>query len=74
MPTYEYECTNCNKIFDIFQKITDKPLDKCPKCHKKIGRLIGGGAGVIFKSPSSKTKPDSCSSPKGECDGCPHAQ
>ncbi len=88
MPTYEYECTNCNKIFDIFQKITDKPLDKCPKCHKKISRLIGGGSGVIFKGPgfyatdyaksktrgsSSKTQPGSCSSPKGGCGGCPHA-
>ena len=73
MPTYEYECTNCNKIFDIFQKMTDKPLDKCPKCHKKISRLIGGGAGVIVKSSSSKTKSGSCPDPKAGCDNCPHA-
>ena len=87
MPTYEYECTNCNKIFDIFQKITDKPLDECPKCHKKISRLIGGGGGLIFKgsgfyatdyakskskSPPPKAKPGSCSTQKGGCDGCPH--
>jgi len=84
MPTYEYECKNCNKVFDIFQKITDKPLDKCPKCHKKISRLIGGGSGIIFKgsgfyatdyrkSENPKSKPSSCSSPKGDCGSCPHA-
>jgi len=63
MPTYEYECANCNKTFDIFQKITDKPLERCPKCHKKISRLIGGGGGVIFKG----------SAPKPGCDNCPHS-
>ncbi len=89
MPTYEYECANCDKTFDIFQKITDKPLDKCPKCHKKISRLIGGGGGVIFKGSgfyatdypkskskdsSSKAKPGSCpATQKGGCGGCPHA-
>lgn len=87
MPTYEYECANCNKIFDIFQKITDPPLGKCPKCHKKISRLIGGGGGVIFKGSgfyatdypktkkaTSKTKPGSCPTSKSGCNGCPHAQ
>jgi len=88
MPTYEYECTNCNKIFDIFQKMTDKPLEKCPKCHKKITRLIGGGSGIIFKGPgfyatdykkssgrssSSKGKTGACSSAKDGCSSCPHA-
>lgn len=83
MPTYEYECKNCNKVFDIFQKITDKPLDKCPKCHKKISRLIGGGSGIIFKGSGfyatdyrkagSKSKVSSCNAPKGDCGSCPHA-
>jgi len=88
MPTYEYECVNCNKIFDIFQKMSDKPLEKCPKCHKKIARLIGGGSGVIFKgsgfyatdyrkpqvkSSPSKAKPGTCPAAKGGCDTCPHA-
>ncbi len=49
MPTYEYECTQCNYIFEAFQKITDKPLKKCPKCGGKLRRLISGGAGLIFK-------------------------
>lgn len=49
MPTYEYECENCKHHFEEFQKMTDKPLQKCPKCGKKVKRLISAGAGFIFK-------------------------
>jgi putative FmdB family regulatory protein len=49
MPTYEYECKRCRKTFDYFQSITAKPLSKCPVCKEKIRRLIGRGAGIIFK-------------------------
>ena len=49
MPTYEYECGSCNYRFEEFQSMTAKALTKCPKCKKKIHRLIGGGAGIIFK-------------------------
>jgi putative FmdB family regulatory protein len=49
MPTYEYECTKCQHHFDEFQKITDKPLTKCPACGGKLRRLISGGSGLIFK-------------------------
>ncbi|UCF71780.1 MAG: zinc ribbon domain-containing protein [candidate division WOR-3 bacterium] len=49
MPTYEYECLNCRKTLEEFQKITDDPLTRCPKCGGKLRRLISGGAGLIFK-------------------------
>lgn len=50
MPTYEYICGNCGCEFEQLQSITAKPLRKCPKCSKnKLKRLIGAGAGVIFK-------------------------
>jgi len=51
MPTYEYQCTKCGVVFDEFQSITAEPLTDCPKCQKKktLKRLIGGGAGIIFK-------------------------
>jgi len=49
MPTYEYECSNCEKVFDLFQSMSDKPITKCPDCGKKVRRLIGNGAGLIFK-------------------------
>ena len=49
MPTYEYECTECKHTFEEFQKIADKPLQRCPKCRGKLRRLISGGVGLIFK-------------------------
>ena len=49
MPTYEYECPKCKNKFDVFQKMSDKPLAKCPKCDAKADRLIISGSGIIFK-------------------------
>lgn len=48
MPTYEYECKNCGR-FDVFQKMSDSKLKKCPQCKDKVKRLIGSGSGIIFK-------------------------
>lgn len=55
MPTYDYECTRCGHKFEVFQSITAKPLRKspepCPECgvQTPVRRLIGTGAGVLFK-------------------------
>jgi putative FmdB family regulatory protein len=50
MPTYSYLCEGCGNEFERFQAITAKPLRMCPKCGKKrLKRLIGTGAGIIFK-------------------------
>jgi putative FmdB family regulatory protein len=50
MPTYEYVCSKCGHKFEKFQSMRDEPLRKCPKCSKAaLKRLVGGGAGLIFK-------------------------
>ena len=49
MPTYEYECRSCGHRFEEFQSITSEPLESCPKCSKKVERLLGTGSGIIFK-------------------------
>lgn len=50
MPTYDYECGGCGRRSEHFQMMSDPPLRKCPKCGKlRLKRLIGAGAGVIFK-------------------------
>lgn len=51
MPTYEYECTKCGHSFEFFQSMSEEPLKKCPKCSASVKRLIGKGAGIIFKGP-----------------------
>ena len=49
MPTYEYQCESCGYKFEKFQNMNDDRLKECPKCGKGVRRLIGAGAGVIFK-------------------------
>jgi putative FmdB family regulatory protein len=48
MPTYEYECKKCGH-FEHFQRITDEKLKRCPQCKGTVKRLLGSGAGIIFK-------------------------
>lgn len=57
MPTYEYECKKCKKSFECVQSMKDDAFATCPKDHcqmkkwgkGKVQRLLGGGAGLIFK-------------------------
>ena len=50
MPTYDYECDACDATWELFQKMTDEPVKKCPECgKKKARRLFGTGAAVMFK-------------------------
>ena len=57
MPTYEYQCEKCARTFELFQSMKDDALTVCPKkcCQRepwgegKVKRLLGAGAGLIFK-------------------------
>ena len=50
VPTYEYRCEDCGFEFELFQSMTAPVKRKCPHCGEpKLKRLIGAGAGVIFK-------------------------
>lgn len=50
MPFYEYQCSNCGHELEELQKMSDEPLLTCPNCGKDtLKRLIGTGAGLIFK-------------------------
>jgi putative FmdB family regulatory protein len=39
MPIYEYQCQKCG-TFEATQRITEKPLGKCPTCKGKVKKLI----------------------------------
>ncbi len=50
MPTYDYLCESCSHELEIFQSIKARPKRKCPECgENQLKRLIGTGAGIIFK-------------------------
>ena len=51
MPTYDYECKQCGHLFEVFQSMNDDRLTDCPldECEGEVKRLLGTGAGIIFK-------------------------
>jgi len=63
MPTYEYQCLDCGYRFERFQMMSDEPIKTCPKCRRRVRRLIGSGSGIIFKGSgfyaTDYRKPDS---------------
>jgi putative FmdB family regulatory protein len=48
MPTYGYRCSSCGHQFEIHQRMTDAPLEACPKCQGKLTKILYP-TGVIFK-------------------------
>ena len=49
MPTYDYKCLACGHTFELFQSMSSEPVKVCPECGGEVKRLIGPGAGPIFK-------------------------
>ena len=49
MPTYSYQCNRCDHIQDVFHSMSATPQIKCTECGGKCKKLLGTGAGIIFK-------------------------
>ena len=51
MPTYDYECQKCGNRFEVVQSMNDAKLKNCQQetCDGQVKRLLGTGAGIIFK-------------------------
>ena len=51
MPNYDYQCEKCDHVFEVFQSMNDDKLTDCSKedCDGSVKRLLGTGAGIIFK-------------------------
>lgn len=71
MPTYEYQCRNCDHHIEVFQKITDEPLLECPKCHQAaLNKLLSAsnfqlkGTGWYVTDIRDKDKPKPASTEK----------
>jgi putative FmdB family regulatory protein len=48
MPAYDYRCQACGNRFEAWQKITDDPIQVCPKCSGHVQRIIHA-TGIVFK-------------------------
>lgn len=82
MPIYEYRCAKCGKEFEVIQKFSDKPVEKCIHCSGKVEKLISQssfhlkGSGWYATDYASgpkkdkKEKKDPSGTPPG-CAGCP---
>ena len=79
MPTYDYACQACGHTFEEFQMMSEPLLRECPECGKpKLERLIGGGAGFVFKGSGyyvtdyrSRSYEDGKKADSGSSDGPP---
>jgi len=40
MPIYEYRCERCGHELEVMQKMSDKPLTKCPECKGKLEKIF----------------------------------
>ena len=63
MPTYEYECPKCPRVFEVRQRISEKPLETCDVCGGPVRRLLSpstfilkGGGWYVTDYPSESRK------------------
>ncbi|GAB4170354.1 MAG: zinc ribbon domain-containing protein [Calditrichia bacterium] len=49
MPTYDYQCTSCDHLFEKFHSISFNGEILCPICNSKAERKLSSGTGLIFK-------------------------
>jgi putative FmdB family regulatory protein len=63
VPTYEYECPKCPRVFEIRQRISEKPLETCDVCGGPVHRLLSastfilkGGGWYVTDYPSESRK------------------
>jgi len=62
MPIYEYVCQKCGHHLEVMQKMSDKPLSKCPECKGKLEKIFSQtsfqlkGSGWYVTDYSSKGK------------------
>ncbi len=81
MPIYEYRCNDCGKEFEVIQKFSDKPINKCIHCSgKKVEKLIsqssfvlkgGGWYASDYGGKKAKEQPKEAAPAAPSCAGCP---
>jgi len=49
MPNYDYVCSKCRKVFNVFHKMSETPSVKCPKCGSSASKQLSANSNIIFK-------------------------
>ena len=47
MPTYEYECLKCRRVFEIRQRISEPALTVCDVCGGEVRRLLSAAPFIL---------------------------
>jgi len=47
VPTYEYECDACHRVFEVRQRITEDPLKTCDACGGAVRRLLSAAPFIL---------------------------
>ena len=47
MPTYEYECGKCHRVFEVRQRISEPPLTTCDECGGAVHRLLSAAPFIL---------------------------
>jgi putative FmdB family regulatory protein len=47
MPTYEYECRKCRRVFEIRQRISEPALTVCDVCGGEVRRLLSAAPFIL---------------------------
>lgn len=81
MPIYEYKCKSCGKEFEVIQKFSDKPVEKCAHCQGEVEKLISQSSFVLkgsgwyqtdyAKKEKKESKESKDSTGKPDCSNCP---
>jgi len=40
VPTYEYRCDDCESLYEVFQKMSDDPLEVCERCGGQLRKVL----------------------------------
>ena len=63
VPTYEYECRRCSRVFEVRQRISEPALTTCDQCGGPVQRLLApapfilkGGGWYVTDYPSEARK------------------
>jgi putative FmdB family regulatory protein len=47
VPTYEYQCDKCGRVFEVRQRISAAPLTTCDACGGQVRRLIAAAPFIL---------------------------